>query len=1094
MSAPTHDVPADPATAPDLPWERAATLAERQLGSGPGPVPAADLAVGARRLELWRELPPFQVEEEELDRAFAPVGVTAARLACLLGEPPDRLRERLAGEPGWVRQFAAALTEDRPLPAEVDVLPDQLALAEVLRPQLRQALRWLAAALDWSELPAGLLTVLAASLPIPVLAHAVQRTLTLELNVARVRGRLAGDTPEQRFRSFVDSLREQETALAVWREYPVLARYVQGILNRWLATRVEFAQHLRADRAEIVATVLEGVDPGQVSEVVFGSGDTHRGGRSVAIVRFERATVVFKPRSLAVDLVFNRFLDWFNRQRPAHPLRALRVLDRGDHGWVEFAATGPCATRAELHAFYWRTGALLGLLHSLRATDFHIENIIAAGPHPVLVDMEALFHTNPWDAGAADPSPPEQAFAESVLMVGLLPQPMVLRDKEGKSFSADMSGVAGRGGQSLEPVPVLDGMGTDEMRVVNRHIDTEGSDNLPRLVDGGAIRVQEFAGAVRDGFEFSYRRILADRGTLLADSGLIEEFGEITLRLILRPTRFYARVMEESLHPDFLRDAPDRQRALARLCEAPKDMPHGAEVLAAELRAMWLGDIPFFEFTPGARTVVLDDGQELPGVLAQAPLELVRARIERMGETDLRRQLDLIRDSFLVLEAGPEAGAARRVRPADLAGDKAAPAEHPATKAELLAAAESVGAALEAGALREGRRIGWLGIDLVDERHWQILPGAQDLYGGLAGVGLFLAYLARHTGRDRWHALATAVADEVALLTERSGEEWAKLPERQRDNLIRELPWDIGGFGDLAGGAYYLAHAAAVLERPELADHAAGLLPMLSEVVHRDEQYDVLGGSAGAILALLALADSPHRTDALRVANQAGAHLLANRVETDLGYGWLAPAAGQPLTGLSHGNAGIAMALARLHAHTPRADYLTTLLGALAHENGHYLPEAANWLDLRELSPQGSTSYAWCHGAPGIALTRHDLLRHDFLAGHAHRLRADLAAAAHTTAAVQRAAAQTGGLANHGLCHGELGNLDVLLTTGGLAESELGRLVAGQLATARTGWRCAVPEGTSTPGLMLGLAGIGYALLRFAEPAATPSVLLLDKP
>jgi lantibiotic modifying enzyme len=44
------------------------------------------------------------------------------------------------------------------------------------------------------------------------------------------------------------------------------------------------------------------------------------------------------------------------------------------------------------------------------------------------------------------------------------------------------------------------------------------------------------------------------------------------------------------------------------------------------------------------------------------------------------------------------------------------------------------------------------------------------------------------------------------------------------------------------------------------------------------------------------------------------------------------------------------------------------------------------------------------------------------------------------------------------------------------------------------GWLCGVPLGVETPGLMLGLAGIGYQLLRLANPQAIPAVLLLDPP
>ena len=49
---------------------------------------------------------------------------------------------------------------------------------------------------------------------------------------------------------------------------------------------------------------------------------------------------------------------------------------------------------------------------------------------------------------------------------------------------------------------------------------------------------------------------------------------------------------------------------------------------------------------------------------------------------------------------------------------------------------------------------------------------------------------------------------------------------------------------------------------------------------------------------------------------------------------------------------------------------------------------------------------------------------------------------------------------------------------------------AGLLHQGREGgWKCGLPQGHETPGLMMGLAGIGYGLLRLAWPERVPSVL-----
>jgi lantibiotic modifying enzyme len=58
-----------------------------------------------------------------------------------------------------------------------------------------------------------------------------------------------------------------------------------------------------------------------------------------------------------------------------------------------------------------------------------------------------------------------------------------------------------------------------------------------------------------------------------------------------------------------------------------------------------------------------------------------------------------------------------------------------------------------------------------------------------------------------------------------------------------------------------------------------------------------------------------------------------------------------------------------------------------------------------------------------------------------------------------------------------------------------GRIAGGILAGIREhGWSFGMPGRTESPGLMIGLAGIGYGLLRLAAPERVPSVLILEGP
>jgi lantibiotic modifying enzyme len=140
----------------------------------------------------------------------------------------------------------------------------------------------------------------------------------------------------------------------------------------------------------------------------------------------------------------------------------------------------------------------------------------------------------------------------------------------------------------------------------------------------------------------------------------------------------------------------------------------------------------------------------------------------------------------------------------------------------------------------------------------------------------------------------------------------------------------------------------------------------------------------------------------------------------------------------------------------------------------------------------------WCHGAPGIALSRiraYALLSEEVLKSEATR------ALATTRDLLDRMLDAPDG-ADFSLCHGAGGNAEVLLYSfevfGPPAAEHLA--AAGRVAAAgierygrpRQPWPSGIRGGRS-PSLMLGLAGTGYLYLRLHDHR-TPSVLILTPP
>ncbi len=1069
-------------------WQKALTLAERarlHRGAAAGDSASEFDERSRKRLAKWKAQSPFDsgsLFQERLHQG----GLTEHELLELLGDRDVVLRE--SGEPpGWACETMRALSdaceeESKRCPEKSKGRPEFLFL-EVIQPlvaralgQFREAVRSLASsqptcrvALDNSErlclslLPERLLAVLT-------------RTMALELNVARVQGHLQGATSQARFASFISRIQQSQVRLDLFREYPVLARLVVTILDDWVACSMEFLNRWCADSSAIRAAFSPAQDPGPLIRIQGDAGDRHRGGRTVWILECRSGfKVVYKPKSMAVDRHFQELLGWLNERGLSTPFRQLRILDRGDYGWEEYVNPQGCSSREELARFYQRTGGYVALLYALAATDFHHENVLAVGEHPVLVDLEALFHPSglgpdPERAGEIA----EHSFGESVLGSGILPVP-AWGGRESGAF--DMSGLGAEAGKKIPMhAPGWKGKGTDEMHFAREAQVVGSADHRPTL-NGATATPVDYLDEIEAGFNEVYLLLEKHRGELLAGGGLIDGFANDEVRVVLRNSSSYVELLNSGSHPDVLRDALDRDRLFDRLWEEVPDRPRLAQLIPAEIEDLWRGDVPLFTTRPGSRDLWASVDRRFPAVLNESGLERARQRIRQFGAEDLRRQLWFLRGSLTTL-----ASAAR-----PLARSRKQPLAEPGValdRAKLLAASCAVGDRLAETALHGAEEVAWIGLNMVGQNQWVLVPLGVDFYDGVPGIALYLGYLGSISGQERYTALARAALETVRR----------RIGHGKRKKGFKQ----IGGFVGWGGILYTLTHLGVLWDEPALLDKAHELVEELPERIGKDEDLDIIAGAAGCLAALLCLQGCRPSARVLQVARQCGDHLLGHAKQMPQGLGW-EPAFAKhgPLTGFSHGVAGISWALLELAAQTGDDRFRAAALSGIAYERSLFSAKEGNWRDLR--LPETNTAQvsaepsqfpvAWCHGAPGIGLAR--LLCRQLV--HDPHFDEEIETALRTTIS-------NGFGYNQCLCHGDLGNLELLLKAARVwPESSWGkraeRLAAGILDTIkRDGWLCGNPLAVESPGLMTGLAGIGYGLLRCAEPVRVPSLLSLAPP
>ena len=1063
---------------------RAAGWRERRGGGAPADETPEDAALTNARLARWKRL----VADGDAGRFMAYLSLhgldeTTARCAV------TPRREAAGPLPCWTATLRECLREfqadNAPAPTAGD-LGRPLPFEEFLAPFARVAWQRATSTADGDALLSDAARADLVRSFTESLGRLCWPTLELEFTLFRSAGQsdldqfFGGAAPadsRELYDAFLDSLTGRGLA-AFFREYSVLGRLAASLVDTWAEATGEFLRRLASDRADMRVAFGDGADLGPVASIETGLSDPHRGGRVVHIIQFaSRLKLVYKPKDPGLEGAWWDLLAWCNREGAPLPFKVLRILDRPGYGWVEFAEHLPCADDDAARRYYRRAGMLLALLHGLNGTDVHFENIIACGEHPVLIDVEMLLQSSPAPRGDEDSACRIHGpLSDSVLHTGLLPSWTVGLDGE----AYDTSGLAPMPGNrgAADGAP-WEHVNTDAMTIGDVYEEPNPARNGPRVGDR-ALSPDDYVEEVVGGFTAMYKFLTERREQLLAADGPLERFRRLPVRFVYRATRQYGLLLWKTRHPRFMREGIERAvefEMLRRPLTSSPERPADWAVLEDEAAALERLDVPYFTVDSSETALRTESGEVLERFFEGPGFDRALARLRSFNGEDCRRQAAVIRGSF-------HARAARAAGLADEVLEEPPPGAAPLTGAEWLTAAARIARELRERAILSADGACWLGLEyLFEADQYRLRPTDVGLYNGGVGVGLFLAALEKATGGAGFRDLA-----EAALRP-------ARRFFRTRPPTAALRAMGVGAASGMGAVVYGLTRAAGFLGAPELQEDARRVAGwMTDDVIAADKTLDVIGGSAGAVLALLALHHATGDAGVLERAAACGRRLLECRTAAGQGpRAWMTIKAARPLTGFAHGAAGVACALAGLAAATGEGAFLKAAREGVEYERSVFSPSRGNWPDFREpVGPGAEPPYrtSWCHGAPGIALAR--LARLTVLDDAT--VREDIE---HGLAATGQAGVQG---VDH-LCCGNMGRIDVLLEASrrlgrpGLredAERQAARVVRAAEAAGAFRLFANLPRGVYTPGLFQGAAGVGYELLRLADPEAFPSVLLMD--
>ena len=862
----------------------------------------------------------------------------------------------------------------------------------------------------------------------------------------------------------------------LFEDKPVLLRLIASVTRQWIDTSREFVLRLDADLATIRRATLHVGADSRVAKIEGDLSDPHNSGHSVQIVSFEDGSrIVYKPKDLRLDVAWYALVERLNRAEPPLELKAVRTISRDGYGWTEFIDHAGCADQEGCQRFFRRAGAWLALFHCFAANDMHQENMIAAGDHPVPIDLETILQAPAEEHKAQDPE--AQAFdaametvANSVMMVGLLPA-------YGRSPDNNVFAIGGMTADWNSKTKVKwNNINSDEMRPAKSKEVGKTTPNLPHI-DGRYAKFGDYIDDFIAGFE-DYAKFLLHQSRDAKQGGLFDGFTGVPVRKVIRATRFYYMLLQRLKNHRTMDDGvvwSAQTDFIARLADWEKDSDPLWPLQQAERSALVALNVPHF--------VSPSDGNEIRDATgisihteATSGMDRARARVASFDEQDIAWQITVITQntSSLPRSAGPPARGVERKQPSRSEVDVAP------TKEVFVAEADKIAEELSRYAIRRGPGAAWIGLDwLGDSEVFQLVCLGPELYNGVSGIAVFLAAHAAVTGCKSSGELALAGMSHLRK----------NLRSRNAARMARSL--GIGGATGLGSIVYALTVMSKSLHDDDLlADaHVAAEL-FTDDLIAADKQLDVMGGSAGAILGLLRLYRDTQSSDVLKRAIKCGEYLLRQpRVGPEGHRGWSGQGSGpHGLNGMSHGAAGFAYALASLSAATGRDEFAKAASECIAFENLSYDAERSNWPDLRGDGEPGWPCQ-WCHGAPGIGLARIAMTKRGGL--DSKLLATDIRNA---LVGVERG--WPGPLDT--LCCGALGSIEFFCEAGSaLGRSDLRELASRRLmnlleaATSTGDYRWNSGNRQFNLGLFRGLAGVGYTSLRQVD-GSLPNVIIWE--
>ncbi|MBU3107031.1 type 2 lanthipeptide synthetase LanM family protein [Clostridium gasigenes] len=882
------------------------------------------------------------------------------------------------------------------------------------------------------------------------------RTLIYDINEKRILGLLEGQTSQERYENYNLYFSDNEKFTDFFEKFPVLISLIEVMISNRVELIQEIASRICIDKSELEEKFR--FDFNSIENIKITSGDTHNGGKKVSFIITDNKKIIYKPHSLSTDKMFNNIIDYINSNTSLKfDINYLQCINKNEYGWQQYVPFKICNEEEEVNKYFYRIGALLSVIYSIGVTDIHFENLICSGQYPCIIDLETLIENKSFIENNTEDLVTmfNKNINESVLGTALLPL-----NFKNSIFDFDMSAMSTAEEQISDfwQMHVIVNNMSDEIRLEKKPGKFSKGENQV-MIKNKKVEPYLYIEDILEGFEDAYRGILNNKNDYWCCIFNYFNENEIIVRQVLKPTSIYAKFLEASTHPNYLKNSEDRIRLLNKL-KTSKDIINDKVVIQRnqEIKALICMDIPYFTTKMNSKEIEANKEEIIENFFSKTLVDILEERVGKLCLADLDKQMMYIRLSLSTSVNNNWFKETNGIFPKLNSKIGYFKKSH-----DFIENAKEIGEFLIDNAIwdKERTTCTWL-TQLIQGEKLKLGVHNYMLYEG-GGIIIFLYQLAKETQEERYLELANGSlkAIEVALKN-----------EKPIANLSA-----FNGIGSLI----YIYYSAYRINN-DLSYYVR--YNKYVELLYKyefdgDLDIDYVGGIAGLIVLLINIYNIEKTEQILDICKKLGEVLFERGSNTDI----------INLAGMSHGYSGVALAFAKLGDVLNNTKYINKARDLINIENQYYDSAINNWRDLRD-DEGNSDPVFWCHGSPGILLTRSLLSKYTFM--DINIINNDIENALNKLLVEGFRDDK-----DHSLCHGIFGNIDILISVAKLLKNnQLLEIANNEAKVAIEGIRksrvkCGLNNAVDLISFMVGLTGMGYVFLRLNNPLI-PSVLSLD--